>query len=189
MTEASCKRLIDKIQLFPVDLNIHRTKLTKLLEEYAEWLAKEAKEHYQIDYFAVGETSISEYVAHTINKLLSDTSSPHIYYLVELEGATIGMGALHQTSENTAEIKRMYIQPAYRGKGYGKTLLQQLLEKAKELGCHTIHIETARFMTAAQNLYQSFGFIERNEYPETEIPPQLKHIWLYMEKTLEDTTK
>jgi N-acetylglutamate synthase-like GNAT family acetyltransferase len=181
--------LADKIHLLPVDLRIHRSKVTALLEEYAEWLAKEAKKHYQIDYFAVGETSISEYVAHTINKLLSDTSSPHIYYLVELEGATIGMGALHQTSENVAEIKRMYIQPAYRRKGYGKTLLQQLLQKAKELGCHTIHLETAQFMTAAQNLYHSHGFIERNEYPETEIPPQLKHIWIFMQKTLPDTTE
>jgi ribosomal protein S18 acetylase RimI-like enzyme len=99
------------------------------------------------------------------------------------------MGALHQTSKNTAEIKRMYIQPAYRRKGYGKTLLQQLLQKAKQLGVHTMHLETAQFMTAAQNLYHSHGFTERNEHPETEIPPQLKHIWIYMEKTLSDTAK
>ena len=189
MTEASCKRLADEIQLLPVDLRLHRTKLTALLEEYAEWLAKEAKEHYQIDYFAVGETSISEYVAHTINKLLSDPSSPHIYYLVELEGAAIGMGALRQTSENVAEIKRMYIQPAYRRKGYGKALLQQLLKKATELGCHIVQLESPRFTTTAQNLYHSFGFVERNEYPQTEIPPQLRPVWLFMEKTLKDTAK
>ena len=187
--ESELQRLVDKIQFLPVDLNIHRSKLTDLLEEYAEWLAKEASEHFKIDYFAVGETSIREYIASTIDRLLSDVSSRHIYYLVELEGSAIGMGALHQVRENVAEIKRMYIRPAYRGKGYGKALLQQLLQKVKEYGCHTIHLESARFMTAAQNLYRSFGFVERNEYPETEIPPQLRPIWLFMEKTLENTTK
>jgi hypothetical protein len=44
-------------------------------------------------------------------------------------------------------------------------------------------------MTAAHHLYRSFGFIERNEYPETDIPAQLRSQWLYMEKTLEHTTK
>jgi N-acetylglutamate synthase-like GNAT family acetyltransferase len=183
------QRLAYKIQLLPADLKVHRTKLTALLEEYAEWIAKEAREHYQIDYFKVGETSIPEYIADTINKLLSDDSTRHTFYLVELDGAIIGMGALHQTSKNTAEIKRMYIQPEYRGKGHGKTLLQQLLQKAIELEIHTIQLETAQFMTAAQNLYHNFGFIKRNEHHETEIPPQLKHIWLHMEKTLPDTAK
>lgn len=181
--------MVDKIQFLPVDLNIHRSKVIDLLEEYAEWLAKEAREHYKIDYFAVGETTVREYIASTIDKLLSEASSQHIYYLVELEGTTIGMGALHQVKENVAEIERMYVRLAYRGKGYGKALLQQLLQKAKEFGCHTIYLESPRFMTAAQHLYRSFGFVERNKYPQTEIPPQLRPIWLFMEKTLEDTTK
>jgi N-acetylglutamate synthase-like GNAT family acetyltransferase len=109
--------------------------------------------------------------------------------LVELEGVIIGMGALHQIREKTGEIKRMYIRPAYQGKGYGRALLQKLLQKAKEFGYYSIYLDSARFMTTAQHLYRSFGFIECKEYPETEIPPQLRSHWLYMKKTLEDTTK
>ena len=99
------------------------------------------------------------------------------------------MGALHQIREKTGEIKRMYIRPAYRGKGYGKALLQQLLQKAKEFGYHSVYLDSGRFMTTARKLYRSFGFVECNKYPETEVPPQFSPQWLFMEKTLENTTK
>jgi len=183
-------RMAEKVHFLPVDLRIHRSQVIDLNVEYMEWVAKEASEHFKIDIFAttVG-ISAREYIGSTIDKLISDISSRGIYYLVELEGAIIGMGALRQIREEIGEIKRMYIRPAYRGKGYGKALLQQLLQKAKEFGYHAIFLDSARFMTTAQSLYRSFGFIERNEYPETEIPPQLRSRWVYMEKTLEDATK
>ncbi|MCJ7631652.1 GNAT family N-acetyltransferase, partial [Candidatus Bathyarchaeota archaeon] len=83
-------------------------------------------------------------------------------------------------------IKRMYIRPAYRGKGYGKALLHQLLHKAKEFGYHSIYLDSPPFLTTAHHLYHSNGFIDREEYPETEVPQQLRSKWLFMEKTLED---
>jgi len=181
--------MTEKVHFLPVDLCTHRSQVIDLNAEYMEWVAKEGSEHFKIDIFAVVKTSPREYITSTIDKMLSDISSRGIYYLVELEGAIIGMGALRQLRKNIGELKRMYIRPAYRGKGYGKTLLQQLLQKAKEFGYHAIYLDSGRFMTTAHNLYRSFGFIERNEYPETEIPPQLRPQWLFMEKTLEDTTK
>jgi len=99
------------------------------------------------------------------------------------------MGALHQIREKSGEIKRMYIRPAYQGKGYGKALMQQLLQKAKEFGYSSVYLDTGPFMTAAHRLYRSFAFTECNEYAETEIPPQLRTQWLFMEKPLEDPTK
>jgi len=99
------------------------------------------------------------------------------------------MGALHQIRENAGEIKRMYIRPAFRGRGYGKAYLQQLLRRTKEFGYRSVFLDSGRFMTTAHKLYRSFGFVECNGYPETEIPPQFRPQWLFMEKTLEDTTK
>ena len=37
-------------------------------------------------------------------------------------------------------------------------------------------------MTAAQHVYRSAGFQEREKYPETEVPPELQPYWIYMEK-------
>jgi GNAT superfamily N-acetyltransferase len=150
------------------------------------WAIKEMSEYYKIDMSAM---SVREYVTSTIDKLCSDVPPQGIYYLLKLENAIIGMGALRQIRKDIGEIKRMYIRPAYRGKGYGKALLQQLLQKAKEFGYHSIYLDTGPFMTAAQHLYRSFRFIERDEYPEVEVPPQFRSQWVFMEKTLKDTTK
>jgi GNAT superfamily N-acetyltransferase len=158
--------------------------------EYYEWVAKEAWEHDKIDILAdSGLSSIREYVASYFDELISEVSSRGLFYLVEFDEVIIGMGALDQMGEKAGSIKRMYIRPAYRGKGIGKALLQQLLQKAKEFGYHSIYLDSGRFMTTAHNLYRSFGFVEREEYPETEIPPQLRPQWLFMEKTLKDITK
>jgi GNAT superfamily N-acetyltransferase len=182
--------MAEKVHFLPIDLQVHRFQVFDLMVEYSEWTAKEIWEHFKIDILAArGISSIREYVASNFDKFISEVSSRGVFYLVEFEGVIIGMGALDQIREKTGAIKRMYIRPAYRGKGYGKALLQQLLQKAKEFGYHAIYLDSARFMTAAHNLYRSSGFIECEEYPETEILPRARSYWLCMKKTLEDTTK
>jgi ribosomal protein S18 acetylase RimI-like enzyme len=78
----------------------------------------------------------------------------------------------------------MYIQPEYRGRGYGKMLLAQLTTAAKEHGCRVVLLETGQFMEAAQHMYRAAGFVGRERYPEVETPPQLQPYWLCMEKKL-----
>ena len=187
-------RLVEQVHFHPVDLRTHRSQIIDLNVEYMNWWSRGIEECFKTDLATLLgwskrtlETKKCEYLTSEVEKLCSD---PHgVYYLLELEGASIGMGALHQIRETAGEIKRMYIRPAHRGKGYGKALLRQLLQKAKEFGYRSVYLDSGRFMTAAHRLYRSFGFIECNEYPETEIPQQFRTQWLFMEKTLEDTTK
>jgi len=105
-----------------------------------------------------------------------------IIYLLVVEGDIAGMGALKKLSDEIGEIKRMYIRPPYRGKGYGKQMLNRLLEAGREFGCSSFRLETSKFMTTAQHIYKSAGFIEREEYPECETPPILRPYQLFMEK-------
>ncbi|MDY6917130.1 MAG: GNAT family N-acetyltransferase [Chloroflexota bacterium] len=114
---------------------------------------------------------------------LSKFRGPPQYFLQEKE-ETIGMGALVELKEGTGEIKRMYVKPEYRGKGLGREMLRLLLAKAKEYGLSEIYLETGAFMTTAQGLYRSMGFHDRSEYPETEVPPQLRRFWIFMEKQI-----
>jgi putative acetyltransferase len=58
----------------------------------------------------------------------------------------------------TAELKRMYLQPEYRGRGLGRTLLNHAIRWAKDRGCQAIVLDTSTTMTAAQGLYESAGF-------------------------------
>ena len=73
----------------------------------------------------------------------------------------------------------MYVRPEFRGKGYGKELLQKLLMKGKEFGFSTIYLETGIFMKAAQHIHLSAGFVKRAEYPETEVPSTVRYLWLF----------
>jgi N-acetylglutamate synthase-like GNAT family acetyltransferase len=181
--------MTENIQFAPIDLRIHRSQVVDLNVEYMNWWLRGIEESFQTDLGTLlgwskkaVENKKQEYLTSEVEKLCSDPNG--VYYLLELDGAIIGMGALHKLREKAGEIKRMYIRPAYRGKGYGKALMQQLLHKAKEFGYHTVYLDSGGFMTTAHSLYRSCGFIECKEYPETEIPPQFKPQWLFMKKAL-----
>ncbi|WP_223935304.1 amino-acid N-acetyltransferase [Arthrobacter sp. StoSoilB5] len=51
-----------------------------------------------------------------------------------LDGDVIGCGALHVMWEDLAEIRTLAAADAWRGRGVGHVLVEDLLEKAKELG-------------------------------------------------------
>ena len=107
-----------------------------------------------------------------------------VFYILKIKKNLVGMGAFRKLNVNTGVIKRMYIRPNYRGKGFGKGLLRHLLKKGKEFGCSRVLLDTGLFMTAAQHVYRSVGFQEREIYPETEVPTGLQSFWIYMETKL-----
>lgn len=72
----------------------------------------------------------------------------------------IGMGGLKRTSESTAEIKRMRVASELQGKGIGKLILDNLIEKAKSLGYKKLILDTSIKQTRAHGLYESRGFKE-----------------------------
>ena len=87
-------------------------------------------------------------------------------FLVEMDENYVGAVGLRQIeNESTCEVKRMYIRPAYQGKGIGKALMQQVLDAATGLNYKTIKLDTlGPKMPAAVGLYQSFGFKETAPY-------------------------
>ena len=178
------KHKTKSIRFIPVDLNIHWDDIIAISVEHLNWAVKEINEFYGIDLSAEMGISVRQYVTKNIEKLCGVSPPQGIFYLVKLDDTAIGMGGLRRIRRSVAEIKRMYITPSYRRKGYGKALLKKLIQKAKDFGYQTLFLDTGPFMTPAQNLYRSFGFVEREEYPETEIPAQIKSKWLYMEKNL-----
>lgn len=75
-----------------------------------------------------------------------------------------GCAAIREFENTTAELKRMYLKPAYRGKGISKSLLQWMLDKAVELGYTSVRLDTLPQMKEAQQLYRQFGFKEIESY-------------------------
>ncbi len=85
--------------------------------------------------------------------------------LVGCENDTpVGCIAIRKVDEKTCEAKRLFIKPAYRGKGYARILLESMLSKACALGFATVFLTTKpSVMQVAYELYGRMGFCELSE--------------------------
>lgn len=84
--------------------------------------------------------------------------------LIMNNDVAIGCAGIRLLEKDICELKRMYIQPAYRKLGLSKKLMQLLLTKAIELGYHSMKLDTLKEMTPAIQLYKQFGFEEIPAY-------------------------
>jgi putative acetyltransferase len=78
--------------------------------------------------------------------------------LIGPDDRIIGTIALFNCGQGICELRKMYLHPSYRGKGYGKELLVFAFEKARALGFTRMELETASVLKEAIKLYESFGF-------------------------------
>jgi putative acetyltransferase len=82
------------------------------------------------------------------------------YVLEEKDGSIIGAYGLYPIDRETCELRKMYLQRSYRGKGWGKFLLEHALSQARNLHFKKVILETASVLKEAINLYKSYGFVE-----------------------------
>jgi GNAT superfamily N-acetyltransferase len=57
-----------------------------------------------------------------------------------------------------AEIKRMYVVPAARRRGYAREMLGALEDAARELGYSTVRLDTGSRQARAQAMYEAAGY-------------------------------
>lgn len=84
--------------------------------------------------------------------------------LCKYEEKYVGCVGIRKLDEATAEMKRMYVQPAFQGKGIAGELLLRSLKLAKYCGYESVRLDTLSTMTPAMNLYRKFGFEETEAY-------------------------
>jgi len=73
-------------------------------------------------------------------------------------GAAVGCGALRSLGNGVAEVKRMYVAPAARGRGAARAVLAELEQAARERGWTTLRLETGPRQPEAVGLYLSAGY-------------------------------
>ena len=76
----------------------------------------------------------------------------------------VGCGAIKIFDSTRMEVKRMYVLPSYRGKGYASRILTALEHWAKELGASHCVLETGKRQPEAIQLYKKNGYIKRENY-------------------------
>src|SRR5919106_5825747 len=84
-------------------------------------------------------------------------SLPGEYRLFLLDGAA-GCVAVRFLDPETAEMKRLYVRAAHRGKGLGRVLAEAAIRLAVEARCKRIVLDTLPKMHEAQSLYRELGF-------------------------------
>lgn len=70
----------------------------------------------------------------------------------------VGCAGVRSKGAGIAELKRMYVQPEFRGHQLGRLLLERSISIAKDLGYEKLRLDTLAGMTGARRLYESFGF-------------------------------
>jgi ribosomal protein S18 acetylase RimI-like enzyme len=69
-----------------------------------------------------------------------------------------------------AAIRILAVHPAYRGRGLGRRLVQECLDRARSLRIPALYLYTGVFMEAARRLYESLGFQRTPEYDKNPGP-------------------
>lgn len=91
----------------------------------------------------------------------------------------IGCIALQRIDEETCEMKRLYVQPAFRGQGIASMLVNKLLEDAIKLGYRVMVLDTLNRLQPAIQLYLKAGFTICAPYYQNPLPDVV-----FMEKQL-----
>ncbi|MFI4989245.1 MAG: GNAT family N-acetyltransferase [Alphaproteobacteria bacterium] len=146
----------------PADLALVR----ELFLEYASWLG------FSLDYqgFAEELAGLPGKYAPSEGRLL----------LARGEGGAAGVAALRPLAPGIAEMKRLYVRPAFRGRRVGELLVDRLIAEARAIGYRAIRLDTIEDkMAAAMALYRRRGFVDIPAYYPSPIAGTA-----YMELTL-----
>jgi putative acetyltransferase len=86
-----------------------------------------------------------------------------MFFMAELEGNPVGCGGV-AFENGLAEVKRMYVRPAARGRGVAQAILSRLEAEALRKGMTRLVLETGDAQRAAMGFYQRAGFTRRGAF-------------------------
>lgn len=86
---------------------------------------------------------------------------PHGAFLLASVGAdTLGCVSLKRIDATTAEVKRLWVAPAARGRGLARRLMVALEQAARDLGYRRLRLDTNENLPEAIALYRATGWTD-----------------------------
>lgn len=145
-----------KIELIQPDSADQWAQARRLVEEYAASL------HLDLGF---------QNFEREVNNLAREYGPPDgAFLLAGHDSAVLGCVGLRKFAAGVCEMKRLYVAPAGRGQGVGRTLAEGIVARARHLGYERMRLDTLEFMKEAQALYISLGFEPTSAYRFNPIP-------------------
>jgi putative acetyltransferase len=98
----------------------------------------------------------------SVEKLLREEVA---FFLLRADEAPAACGGIKLFGTDYGEIKRMYVRPQYRGRGFGKQILDHLADHARQHGVSLLRLETGIHQSEAIGLYERMGFQRIPPFP------------------------
>jgi ribosomal protein S18 acetylase RimI-like enzyme len=104
--------------------------------------------------------------------------------LIAVEGdKTAGCVALRDLGSSVCEMKRMFVDPGFQGRGIGQMLAEHVIREARAIGYGTMRLDTGPAQREAQALYRKMGFEEIPPY--YDVAGNLRDWLIFMELGLQ----
>lgn len=87
------------------------------------------------------------------------------------DGSSAGCGALLFQADSSAEIKRVYIRPEYRGRKLGELIVSAIETIASEKSSRLLRLETGIYQQPAIALYRRCGYEMCDAFPPYTADP------------------
>ncbi|MCF2496262.1 GNAT family N-acetyltransferase [Dyadobacter chenhuakuii] len=95
------------------------------------------------------------------------TNLPTVLLAYE-NNTVVACGCFKIYDESTIELKRMFVVPAFRGKGIASTMVRELEQWAIELGYKNAVLETGTGQPQAIAMYQKLGYTNAEKPGQNE---------------------
>ena len=90
-----------------------------------------------------------------------DLIAPTGLLLLARQGPTVlGCAGMRIRPGEIGEVTRVFVEPAARGQGVGRLLMQNLERESRTLGLTALRLDTRTDLVEARSLYTSLGYIE-----------------------------
>jgi len=145
--------------------NLEKDKMEGILVRHIE-----ARDN--VDMALIIRSALKEFGANKHGTVYYDESTDHLfelfqaeplseYFVAEKDGVLLGGAGIYPTNalpEGTCELVKMYLSPAARGMGLGRSMINRCIEAAKAKGFQQIYLETMPELKKAVSVYEKFGF-------------------------------
>ncbi len=106
-----------------------------------------------------GKKNREGFIPYNLSESISDV------LLAYMDGVAVGCAGLKKYNDSDVEIKRVWVEPDYRGRHIATELMDRIEDKAREMGFKRAVLQTRPVMEDAVGLYEKRGYELIGNYP------------------------